>query len=201
MAINYIYALRDPFTLERRYIGKTRDPVERYRKHLLPYYLKPDTYKNRWLKKVLRRNAKPILEILCEVTEWEDINQAESDFIRWLGCASRLTNGTLGGDGGNGHRPQDAAAWAIADVRRPLGTRRSATRANPAQTIRNCANACDKKSDDRKHTKMAGYVSVWRSCNCRRTQGHLPQEWVEPIENSSRCQRRRKPNTTQRMAL
>lgn len=128
MALSYIYALHDPFTLERRYVGKTKDLKERYRCHLLPYYLKPETYKNRWLRKVLRRGAKPILRVLCEVADWEDINQIERDFIRWLGGASRLTNGTKGGDGGatmtgrklppRGPSPMLGVRWAADDPRR-----------------------------------------------------------------------------------
>lgn len=128
MALSYIYALRDPFTLDRRYIGKAKNPCDRYRKHMMPYYLRPDTYKNRWLRKLIRAGVSPVLEILCEVEEWEDANKIERDFIRWLSGASRLTNGTIGGDGGatvtgrkmppRGPSPMRGIPWPHDDPRR-----------------------------------------------------------------------------------
>lgn len=126
--VGYIYALHDPFTMERRYIGKAKDPEDRYRKHLKPYYLRPDTYKNRWLRKLLARGAKPRLVILAEAHEGDDINRMERDFIRWLRPASRLTNGTDGGDGGatltgrkmprTGPSPMLGVKWREDDPRR-----------------------------------------------------------------------------------
>lgn len=130
----YVYALRDPFTGERRYVGKSKDPRERYRKHILPYYLQANTYKNRWLRKVLAAGGRPILEILCESAPWEDINQIERDFIRWLRRSNRLTNGTPGGDGGatvkskkmppRGPSPMRGIRWSADDPRREQIRRR-----------------------------------------------------------------------------
>jgi hypothetical protein len=126
--IGYIYALHDPFTMERRYIGKAKDPEARYRKHLKPYYLRPDTYKNRWLRQVLAHGAKPVMVIMAEAYDGEDINRMERDFIRWLRPASRLTNGTDGGDGGatntgrkmprTGPSPMLGVKWRPDDPRR-----------------------------------------------------------------------------------
>lgn len=125
--INYIYSLHDPLTLEQRYIGKSSNPEKRYKQHLKPYYLRPDTYKNRWLKSLLAKGLKPAMLILCECEPWEDINRIEKDFIRWLG-GNRLTNTTLGGDGGatntgrklppRGESPMKGIKWAIDDPRR-----------------------------------------------------------------------------------
>lgn len=102
MAINYIYMLLDPRTYEKRYIGKAKDPEERYRKHLLPSYMKPDTYKNRWLRKLKIKNLKPILVIVSEVdSEIDDIDAEERAWIRRFRKAGHpLTNTTDGGDGG-----------------------------------------------------------------------------------------------------
>ena len=102
MEVNYIYCLLDPITFERRYIGKARDVKDRYRKHLLPYYLKAETYKNRWLRALLAKGLKPIVMILSEVhSEYDNINDIERFWIRVFKKAGhRLTNATDGGDGG-----------------------------------------------------------------------------------------------------
>jgi hypothetical protein len=127
-AVNFIYVLRDPFTWERRYIGKSKDPIKRYKDHIKPYYLRPDTYKNRWLRGLLAEGRKPILEILCEAGADEDINQLERDFIRWFRPNWPLTNTTDGGDGGptwkgrkmppRGPSPMRGVKWAPDDPRR-----------------------------------------------------------------------------------
>lgn len=103
MEINYVYCLVDPQTLERRYVGKAKDPKQRLRDHLYPSYLKAETYKNRWLRKLVKQGLEPWLMILSEVnSELEDINGVEKFWIRILKQAGhRLTNGTVGGDGGN----------------------------------------------------------------------------------------------------
>jgi len=103
MEINYIYCLVDPDTLEKRYVGKTKNIKERHRKHLLPSYLKPDTYKNRWLRKLKANGKKPHITVLSEVdSRVDDINEVEKMWIRVFKAAGHpLTNTTLGGDGGN----------------------------------------------------------------------------------------------------
>ena len=101
MEINYIYALYDPNTFERRYIGKTKDPENRYKRHLYPNQLKAETYKNRWLRQLVKNNQKPIMAVLSEVNSCiEDVNDVERFWIRILRKTNRLTNGTEGGDGG-----------------------------------------------------------------------------------------------------
>lgn len=115
--INYIYCLVDPVTFERRYIGKTKNIKERYRKHLLPYCLKSNTYKNRWLRKLLTKGLKPLVMILSEVAEWEDVNEIEKFWIRiFKNAGHRLTNGTFGGDGGATMTGKKMSKEAIAKI-------------------------------------------------------------------------------------
>lgn len=93
-----IYALVDPRDGCVRYIGKAADPEARYRKHLCPYYLRADTYKNKWIKSLLSQGLTPTLKIIEEVPEdqWERREQYWVAFYR----GDMLTNGTPGGDGG-----------------------------------------------------------------------------------------------------
>ena len=90
----YFYALKDPFTLKIRYIGQTVAPDNRYRNHIYEAKKNNKNHKERWIIQLLRKNAKPIMEIL-----WEDImsakeaNDFETDMIQFYkdeGCD--LTN-------------------------------------------------------------------------------------------------------------
>lgn len=93
----YIYTLSDGSNI--RYIGKTNNTKDRKRRHLSKYYLKKNTYKNNWIKSVIKEANNIQIEILDEVpldewTYWEQywIEQ----FIQW---GFNLTNGTIGGEG------------------------------------------------------------------------------------------------------
>lgn len=96
-----IYALRDPVTLEIRYVGKTtRSLAVRLRHHLKPKALSVCTHKNSWIRKLLREGHRPLIELL-ETVDNQQENQAEIAWIaRLRASGSDLTNGTNGGDGG-----------------------------------------------------------------------------------------------------
>lgn len=93
-----IYTLAHPITGEIRYIGKTKNPIERYKNHLNKRH-NETSYKRNWIESIKNIGLKPIMEILDEVPEeewkfWERfwINQ----FISWN---FNLVNHTSGGDG------------------------------------------------------------------------------------------------------
>jgi hypothetical protein len=96
-----IYPLRDPRTLELRYVGKADDPERRFRQHVEQGQLnRYRSRKNSWLKGLLADGHQPLLEIIDEV-EPDRANEAEVYWINWyLSQGARLTNGTAGGDGG-----------------------------------------------------------------------------------------------------
>lgn len=100
-----IYALIDPRTNERRYIGKTmRTARRRLRRHLARCYLDDaDTHKNRWLRTLLAAGLEPMIEVLETCTSATALSAAERRHIaEHLARGVRLTNHTLGGDGGSG---------------------------------------------------------------------------------------------------
>lgn len=105
-----IYALTDP-NGDVRYVGKTSKVVE-YR--LVSHYQEAKVekyYKARWLKKLLSKGLKPG-HIVLEVVDESEANGAEIKWIahfRALG-GRRLTNGTLGGEGGK-MTPEVRAKW------------------------------------------------------------------------------------------
>lgn len=96
----YVYGLFDPRNNELRYVGMTEDINRRLNEHIKPYNLKNNTYKQNWIKSLLKYNLKPIIDILeIYKTELEAL-QAEIELIAYfkaIGC--RLTNGTEGGEG------------------------------------------------------------------------------------------------------
>lgn len=100
MEKTFIYTLKDPITNEIRYIGKSDKPESRLIEHIKKSkYTK--TYKNNWIISLLKKDLKPILEILDIVDSnnwgfWE--KYWISQFRTW---GFNLTNISEGGDGGN----------------------------------------------------------------------------------------------------
>lgn len=92
----FIYGLIDPTTNELRYIGKSINPIVRLRKHISEKD-KGDTYKNRWLRKLINNKIKPELIILDELSnDWQYWESFYILYFKSLGC--KLTNATSGGD-------------------------------------------------------------------------------------------------------
>lgn len=95
--MTFIYALVDPRTNERRYIGKADSPENRLKRHMRE--LRGSTHKINWLKQLKKMNITPNIEILeeCDKSVW-----AERE-IYWVAYGKRcnwpLTNGSNGGEG------------------------------------------------------------------------------------------------------
>lgn len=88
-----------------RYVGKTKnEPRKRLYKHILECKSEEISHKINWIKSLLNKGERPIIEVIDEVPEgewqfWEEywISQLKS----W---GFQLTNLTIGGDGGNGYK-------------------------------------------------------------------------------------------------
>jgi hypothetical protein len=100
-----IYVLKDPNTLEIRYVGKTTQPL---RKRLSAHLScakrgrkdRRTTYVNRWIGSILQRGGVPLIEAL-EIGEDGDGSQQEIKWIQFGRNSNwRLANHTDGGDGG-----------------------------------------------------------------------------------------------------
>jgi hypothetical protein len=93
----FIYALVDPITDLPRYIGKSDNPIDRYKEHL---YDKNKSYKCSWINYLKEKSLLPILRIIeeCDFKFWKERE------IYWVSfcieCGIKLTNLTKGGDGG-----------------------------------------------------------------------------------------------------
>lgn len=96
----FIYALVDPREPEIvRYVGKAWNVEIRRRQHLSATHLAANTYKDRWIKKLLRAGVEPqVIIIECVLRAmWGDRERYWIAHYRRLG--SRLTNSTRGGAG------------------------------------------------------------------------------------------------------
>lgn len=99
-----IYGLIDPNNKILRYIGKSTDISRRYREHCRLCNCKTNTYKDRWLRKLLNNKQIPELIILMECQP-QDLDENEIKLID-ENKSPLLTNGTKGGTGGdNGSGP------------------------------------------------------------------------------------------------
>jgi hypothetical protein len=100
----YIYCLKNPATCEVKYIGWSFDTKRRLYGHIYEasnpeFSASPDSYKNRWIRKLLEEKIRPVLEIVEETTY--DVHEDREKFwIKFYG-RENLTNGTDGGDGSN----------------------------------------------------------------------------------------------------
>lgn len=94
--IKYIYSLSCPETNDIRYIGKTNNIAKRYNKHI---YISnnPTTYSQCWIKSLILRGIKPIIEIVEECSS-EDVNFNEVFYINlFRSWGFNLTNLEGGG--------------------------------------------------------------------------------------------------------
>lgn len=95
----FIYALCEPETGKIRYIGKSNTPKTRLGTHLSGSS-KHRSHLGHWLKLLVSRGEKPILEIIDEVpnTQWEFWEREYIRVFRALGMD--LVNTTEGGEAG-----------------------------------------------------------------------------------------------------
>ncbi len=94
----YIYSLKDPISNEIRYIGKTTNIKNRLNAHLTRS--KNNKYHSaRWVKSLLNKGQRPILEVVEECTE-DNWKEREIFWIKYYREKFDLTNILDGGEGG-----------------------------------------------------------------------------------------------------
>jgi len=113
----HIYALVDPRNDQIRYIGKTLFPKSRLSKHLTEKYL--GTHKQKWIRLLKINNIKPSFKILYTGSE-SNLNFCEIELIKHYKSFCKLTNGTIGGDGGTGRQNNKAIIERMKSDRNPM---------------------------------------------------------------------------------
>lgn len=94
----YIYSLEYPEG-NIRYVGKTIDLKQRYRRHIYDSEYRTSSRKLAWIRSLLNQGLKPIMNVIDETTESQS-NFWEIHYIslfKYFGFD--LTNNTFGGDG------------------------------------------------------------------------------------------------------
>jgi hypothetical protein len=97
-----IYGLKDPFTNEIRYVGKSSWGIKRARDHLKPSHVAKETnsHKANWLRIVYANGGRPEV-VFLEGSTPESLNDDERKWIAYgRSHGWRLTNIKDGGDGG-----------------------------------------------------------------------------------------------------
>ena len=115
-----IYVLKDPDTLEVRYVGKTAQTlICRLGGHISEAKRRGnETHKLCWINNVLNRNKLPIAEQIDECS-WEDSANLEIFYIakyKEQGC--KLVNETIGGEGNLGREVSEDTRQKIKEAQR-----------------------------------------------------------------------------------
>jgi hypothetical protein len=94
-----IYGLHHPITNQIRYVGKSNDPNNRYKRHLIA---KDNSYKSKWVRSLAKKGLQPVMKIIewCNESNWAKQERYWITKIKY-DWEQPLTNITLGGDGGN----------------------------------------------------------------------------------------------------
>jgi len=93
----YIYVINDPRTGLVRYVGKTADPKQRFRKHLTA---KNKSLSSKWIRGMLDIGLKPTFEIIDECTEADWQEKERRYIILFKSIGAKLLNQMPGGEGG-----------------------------------------------------------------------------------------------------
>jgi uncharacterized protein YxjI len=106
MKTTKVYTLSDPDSFEIRYIGITVLPLSYRLSNHICDIKRENNKRTAWIKNVLKREKRPIIEELDEAESWEEGCLLEILYIGlFKSWGFNLVNGTLGGDGNIGYSP------------------------------------------------------------------------------------------------
>lgn len=171
-----IYKLIDPITNEIRYIGKTKNNLQkRLYEHLTKRNLLSKTHKNNWIKSLLYKNIKPIIE-LVEIVDEINWKEKEIFYIKELKEKGvKLTNTTEGGDGALGtKRTKEANEKRIKTIIEKYGT--SAFKHSNETRLNMSKAAKGKKHSDERKEKAC--LKLKKKLYQYDLENNLIKEWV-----------------------
>jgi predicted GIY-YIG superfamily endonuclease len=94
----FLYKLIDPITKEVKYIGYTKRPKTRLWEHIRDAKVGIKTYKCDWIRSLIIKNQKPIIEIISNYESQDEAANEEIRLIKELRESGyKLTNLTEGG--------------------------------------------------------------------------------------------------------
>lgn len=97
-----IYVLKDPFTQEIRYIGKTTNSLKKRLNGHFKITKKPPTcHRQRWLNLLKSTKTPPLIEEIYRANDIDELNEMERTCIAFgRAIGLRLVNTAIGGEGG-----------------------------------------------------------------------------------------------------
>jgi len=99
-----IYGLRDPRTMEIRYVGQTASGLHRFREHQRRSMARQvHNYRNEWLQELRNAGFECEAVVLQVCVSRDELNSAERAWIAFGRSAGTLTNVTNGGHGTAGY--------------------------------------------------------------------------------------------------
>lgn len=143
----YFYALRDPRDNGIKYIGRTVNPKNRLRQHI--YSGKSNGSKDRksaWIKSLLNKNLKPLMEIIDYIDGYENIDNIKNKEMQLIEryrkicdlkndkdlvengyqfseeCRKKMSNAQIGNTNKKGKKLTEESRIKIANI--PLGRRK-----------------------------------------------------------------------------
>lgn len=162
MTTTFIYALNDPETGECRYVGKADTPAIRLLEHLQEIRKAGPNHRLHWIRLLMARGLKPILEILQEVpkTEWQLWERAWIKASRKIGMD--LTNATDGGEGLSNPSPSTREKMSAAKIGRSPSeeTRKKMSRTRQNKKQKNSKSGFVGVSPDTKSSKWTARIFV-----------------------------------------
>lgn len=100
-----LYVLKDPDSLIIKYVGYSNNPKRRLWEHIRDAKKGVKTYKSHWIKSLIDNEKIPIMEIIYNCENHNDILSKEIEVIKELKDSGiSLTNLTNGGDGQTGKK-------------------------------------------------------------------------------------------------
>jgi hypothetical protein len=93
-----IYRLVCPYTGNVRYIGQTRNPESRLETHCRPGF-RDKTPKANWIRKLLAGGARPIMEVIEWVSDWDEAERRH--IAEHAANGIKLLNANEGGKANN----------------------------------------------------------------------------------------------------
>jgi len=99
-----IYCLKNPINNDIRYIGQTSLSLNR-RLYLHLYHIDYKSYKNSWLKNLIKNGINPVIELIETLNDQISCNEREIFWIDKLRKeGKKLTNQTIGGNVTTGYK-------------------------------------------------------------------------------------------------
>lgn len=134
-----IYVLIDPRNNDVRYVGRTIQTLDnRLKKHLRAIY---KSHRVNWIKSLTLEKVIPIIELICEVNDFEECKKMERFYIdKYRKDGYDLVNMTDGGDGSIGFKHSEDSKNKISEITKERITKERMSKPEVIENLRDKGN-------------------------------------------------------------